>query len=112
MALQDSLDQLKTFNNLDVNNIGSWPAVVKGLLMLILFGLVLGIGYYWHITDKQEVLQRAEAKEADLRKEYENKAALAANLDALRIQKKEMEVAVRYRSAWSARGHYPYGYRQ
>ena len=95
MALQDSLDQLKTFdfNNLDVNNIGSWPAVVKGLLMLILFGLVLGIGYYWHITDKQEVLQRAEAKEADLRKEYENKAALAANLDALRIQKKEMEEA-------------------
>lgn len=95
MALQDSLDQLKTFdfNNLDVNNIGSWPAVVKGLVMAILFGLVLGVGYYWHITDKQVELERAEVKEADLRKEYENKAALAANLDALRIQKKEMEEA-------------------
>lgn len=95
MALQDSLDQLKSvdLNNLDFNNIGSWPAVVKGLLMLILFGLVLGVGYYWHITDKQVELERAQAKEADLRKEYENKAALAANLDALRIQKKEMEEA-------------------
>ncbi len=95
MAMQDSLDQLKSvdLNNLDFNNIGSWPAIVKGLLMLILFGLVLGVGYYYHITDKQVELERAEAKEVDLRKEYENKAALAANLDALRVQKKEMEDA-------------------
>ena len=95
MALQDSLDQLKSvdLNNLDFNNIGSWPAVVKGLLMLILFGLVLGVGYYWHITDKQKELEVAEAKEVELRKEYEDKAALAANLDALRVQKKEMEEA-------------------
>jgi type IV pilus assembly protein PilO len=95
MALQDSLEQLRSvdFNNLDVNNIGSWPAVVKGLLMVILFGLVLGIGYYWHITDKQKELELAQAKEADLRAEYEDKAAQAANLDALRVQKKEMEEA-------------------
>ena len=95
MALQDSLEQLKSvdFNNLDVNNIGSWPAIVKGLLMLILFGLVLGVGYYWHITDKQNELELAQGKEADLKAEYEDKAAQAANLDALRVQKKEMEEA-------------------
>lgn len=95
MAMQDSLDQLKSvdFNNLDVNNIGSWPAIVKVLLMILLFGLVLGVGYYWHITDKQQELERVEAQEVDLRKEYEGKAALAANLDALKIQKKEMEEA-------------------
>ena len=95
MALQDSLEQLKSvdFNNLDVNNIGAWPAIVKGLLMLILFGLVLGVGYYWHITDKQNELELAQGKEADLRAEYEDKAAQAANLDALRVQKKEMEEA-------------------
>ena len=95
MALQDSLEQIKSvdFNNLDINNIGSWPGVVKVLVMVILFVLVLGVGYYWHITDKQDQLQRVEAKEVDLRKEYENKAALAANLDALRIQKQEMEEA-------------------
>ena len=95
MALQDSLEQLKSvdFNNLDLNNIGSWPAIVKGLLMLILFGLVLGVGYYWHITDKQNELELAQGKEADLKAEYEDKAAQAANLDALRVQKKEMEEA-------------------
>ena len=95
MALQDSLDQIKSvdFNDLDVNNIGSWPTVVKVLLMIILFALVLGAGYYLHITDKQKAFDVSAAKEVDLRKEYEDKAALAANLDALRIQKQEMEAA-------------------
>lgn len=95
MALQDSLEQIQSvdFNDLDINNIGSWPTVVKVLLMIILFALVLGAGYYWHITDKQKTLEVSETKELDLRKEYEDKAALAANLDALRVQKKEMEEA-------------------
>ena len=95
MALQDSLEQLKSidFNNLDVNNIGSWPGAVKAIAMAILFILVLGVGYYWHITDKQKELELAQSKEVDLRKEYETKAAQAANLDALRIQKQEMEEA-------------------
>ena len=95
MALQDSLDQLRSvdLNNLDLNNIGSWPGVVKVLLMLIVFLLVLSVGYYWHITDKQKDLARAEAKELDLRREYEDKSAQAANLDALRQQRAEMQAA-------------------
>lgn len=95
MALQDSLDQLKSidFNNLDVNNIGSWPAAVKVLLSVFLFLLVLGVGYYWHITEKQTDLERVEVKEEALRNEYKDKAALAANLEALRVQKQEMEAA-------------------
>ena len=95
MALQDSLDQLRSvdLNNLDLNNIGSWPGVVKFLLMLIVFLLVLSVGYYWHITDKQKDLARAEAKELDLRREYEDKSAQAANLDALRQQRAEMQAA-------------------
>ncbi len=95
MALQDSLEQLQSidFNNLDVNNIGSWPGVVKALLLIILFALVLGVGYYWSITDKQKQLEVSESQELDLRKEYEDKAAQAANLEALRQQKQEMEAA-------------------
>ncbi len=93
MALQDTLDTLKNvdFNNLDVNNVGSWPGPVKIILLVILFVMVLAIGYYWHITDKQTDLARSEAKELDLRKEYEDKAGQAANLEALRQQKIEME---------------------
>ncbi|MEM7096636.1 MAG: type 4a pilus biogenesis protein PilO [Pseudomonadota bacterium] len=93
MALQDSLDQLKAvdFNDLDFDNFGSWPGPVKGIAMLLVFLLIAGGGYYLHITDKQKGLERVEAKEADLKKQYEDKAAQAANLDALRQQKLEME---------------------
>jgi len=93
MALQDTLDQLRgfDFNELDVNNIGSWPAVVKALLMVIVFLLVCGLGYTLYLTDKQEALERVEAKEQDLRKDYETKSERAANLDAYRRQAQEME---------------------
>ena len=93
MALQDSLEQLKQvdINDLDFDNFGGWPTPVKLIAMLIVFLLIIGGGYYLHITDKQKDLDRAEAKELDLRKQYEDKAAQAANLEALRQQKIEME---------------------
>ena len=93
MALQDSLDQLKAvdLNDLDFDNFGSWPGPVKAIAMLIVFLLIAGGGYYLHITDKQKSLERVEVKEAELKKQYEDKAAQAANLEALRQQKLEME---------------------
>ncbi len=95
MALQDTLEQLKSvdLNDLDFANVGSWPAAVRVLLLVLLFLIVMGGGYYWHITEKQKTLAAVQAKELQLRKEYEDKAGLAANLDALRIQKQEMEEA-------------------
>ena len=95
MALQDSLEQLRSLDvgELDINNIGSWPAAVKFILIVLLFGLVLGLGYYLHITDKQAKLDKEIAKEESLRKEYEKKAAQAANLEEYRMQKQEMEAA-------------------
>lgn len=93
MALQDTLQQLQNFDlgDLDVNNIGSWPSPVKVIIMVLLFALVLGGGYYAYLTDKQSTLQRAQAKEMDLRQDYEKKSFQAANLDAYRAQKEEIE---------------------
>ena len=95
MAMQDSLDQLRSLDvsDLDINNIGSWPGAVKVILVILLFVVVLGLGYYLHITDKQDRLDREVAEEQELRKEYEDKAAQAANLEAYRQQKQEMEAA-------------------
>ena len=59
--------------------------------MLALFGLLLGGGYTLYLTEKLTGLEQAEMKENDLRQEYENKSYQAANLDAYRAQKEEME---------------------
>jgi type IV pilus assembly protein PilO len=93
MALQDTLAQLQAFDlgDLDVNNVGSWPNPVKIIIMVVLFLAVLGGGYYFYLTDKLVVLERAELKEVDLRKDYEAKSEKAANLEAYRAQKAEME---------------------
>ena len=93
MAMQDTLEQLQNFdvNDLDLNNIGSWPGPVKIILMALAFALVLGAGYYFYLTDKQTMLERAEARETELRADFEVKAEKAANLEEYRAQKQQME---------------------
>jgi len=93
MAIQDTLEQLQNFdiNDLDFNNIGSWPGPVKAILMILAFAIVIGAGYYFYLTDKQSMLQRAEIKETELRADYEVKAEKAANLEEYRSQKQQME---------------------
>jgi type IV pilus assembly protein PilO len=94
MALQDTLDQLQAFDlgDLDVNNIGSWPTPVKLILMTIAFVMVVGAGYYFYLTDKQTLLDRAEAQEVDLRRDFEFKSEKAANLAEYRAQKVQLEI--------------------
>lgn len=93
MALQDTIDQIRNFDigDLDINNVGSWPAAIKGIVMLLLLVGVLGGGYYAYLMDKQTMLDVVEAKEVNLRQDYESKAFKAANLDAYRKQRDEME---------------------
>ncbi len=93
MAMQDTLDQLKNFDasDLDINNIGSWPGAVKGIIMLLVLMLVLGLGYSSYLKAKQDDIERSERKMAELRADYETKYFKAANLDAYRQQKREME---------------------
>jgi type IV pilus assembly protein PilO len=93
MAMQDSLEQLRNFDlsDLDLNNVGSWPGIVKGIVMALLFAVVLGGGYYVYLTDKQTSLEQAQAKEVELRTDFEFKSERAANLEAYRAQMTEME---------------------
>lgn len=93
MAMKDSLEQLQNFDlaDLDVNNIGSWPAAVKAIVMGLAFVLVLGAGYYFYLTEKQTNLERAQLTERDLRQDFESKSFKAANLEAYRAQMVEME---------------------
>jgi type IV pilus assembly protein PilO len=86
MALQDTLDQLRALDvaDLDINNLGAWPAPLKAIILLVLFIIVVVAGYFFYLTDKQE---------AALKAEYESKAFQAANLPQYRQQKEEMEAS-------------------
>ncbi|KMQ73598.1 type IV pilus inner membrane component PilO [Marinobacter subterrani] len=93
MSLADSLKSLNEFdiNDLDVNNAGIWPAPVKAIVVLIIFGLILGGGYWFFIKDQYAQLERVEKTELELRKTYEEKAYQVANLEVFKAQMTEME---------------------
>ncbi|EMP53887.1 pilus assembly protein, PilO [Marinobacter santoriniensis NKSG1] len=93
MSLADSLKSLNEFdiNDLDVNNAGIWPAPIKAIVVLIVFGLILGGGYWFFIKDQYTQLDRVTKQEQEKRKEYEKKAYQVANLDVFKAQMAEME---------------------
>ena len=93
MSLADSLKSLNEFdiNDLDVNNAGIWPAPVKAIVVLIVFGLILGGGYWFFVKDQYTELERVENAEQELRKRYEDKAYQVANLEVFKAQMEEME---------------------
>ena len=95
MALQDSLNQLRglEFSDLDVNNMGGWPAPLKGIILILLIIVVVVAGFFFYLTEKQTSLETARKQEGTLKSEYEAKAFQAANLPQYRQQKEEMEVS-------------------
>lgn len=92
--LKKSADELKNFDWNDLQNIetiGVWPGPVKMLLIILVFAGSLGGGYWFHIKPLQTSLASVTAEEATLRTDLENKAVLAANLEAYRAQLVEMQ---------------------
>jgi type IV pilus assembly protein PilO len=82
---------MQELNELDFSNIGDWPGLVKAILILVLCALV-GVGWYFYdIEGRYETLARAENAELELRQDFENKQAKAANLEAYRAQLAEMQ---------------------
>jgi type IV pilus assembly protein PilO len=93
MAAEDVLRSIQNFdiNDLDLDNVGSWPTAVKIIVWAIVLLTVLGLGYFYHIKNLQEELTLAAESEQDLRVEFEQKAFQASNLQAYKRQMVEME---------------------
>jgi type IV pilus assembly protein PilO len=93
MAFEDTMRSVREFDiaDLDVDNVGSWPIGVKLFIWAALIAAILTAGYYYHIEGLQAQLAVIEAKEDELKKNFEKKAFQAANLDAYRRQMVEME---------------------
>ena len=93
MSLSQSIESLKKvdLNNLDFNNIGSWPGALKVIVCVLVFVVLLLLGYQFHLKDLQSGLERVESQEVTLRKEYQDKSFRAANLEAYKEQLAEIE---------------------
>ena len=86
------LDDLR---GLDRNNIGGWPQSVKIFFSVLLFGLVVLLGWYFYVSSQQDDLASLAGKETQLRQEFTTKQAKAVNLDALQQQLDEMKDMLR-----------------
>ena len=66
MSLNDSLASIRKIdiNDLDLNNIGSWPAAAKVIAGILAVVLVLALGYNFHLKDLQLNLERLQSDEA------------------------------------------------
>ncbi|MFJ4141860.1 type 4a pilus biogenesis protein PilO [Pseudomonas sp. NPDC089734] len=78
-------------NDLDINNLGSWPAAVKAISGALVMILVLALGYFFFIQELETRLEGAEANELMLREQFSTKAFQAANLEPYKKQMEEME---------------------
>lgn len=82
---------LEDFNNIDFKNAGSLPLPVKSVLLLGLFIVLLGLGYYFMWSPSLEALDVAKAKEQELRQVFLDKKSQAINLQAYKEQMVEIE---------------------
>lgn len=92
MSWVDSLRELNEIdlNDLDLENIGAWPAAARIIVAILLFCMLTTLGYYYHIADLSDRLSESERIELELRREFERKAFEAQNLDAYKLQLEEM----------------------
>lgn len=82
---------LEDFNNIDVKNIGNLPVPVKAVLLVLIFMLLMGLGYYLLLSPALDKLDEEKTKEQDLRQVYLLKQGQAINLVAYRAQMVEIE---------------------
>jgi type IV pilus assembly protein PilO len=93
MSFAQSMESLKKIdlNDLDFNNLGAWPGALKVIVAVLLLIVLLFAGYHFHLKDLQLELERVEAQEATLRRDFSDKSFRAANLEAYKQQLVEIE---------------------
>ncbi|MBE1158939.1 type 4a pilus biogenesis protein PilO [Dyella acidiphila] len=86
---------LEDLRSLDRNNIGAWPKSVKTFFTVLLFAVIVLVGWYVVISDQQDSLQGLVGKEEKLKQEFSEKQAKSVNLEALQQQLDEMKDMLR-----------------
>ncbi|NUT73789.1 type 4a pilus biogenesis protein PilO [Pseudomonas sp. C1C7] len=78
-------------NDLDTNNIGSWPPAIKVVVGTLVMALVLALGYSFSTSELEDQLHLKREEESTLKEQFADKARMAANLELYTEQMKEME---------------------
>ncbi|AIC17609.1 MULTISPECIES: type 4a pilus biogenesis protein PilO [Pseudomonas] len=95
MSLSGGWAQMRRIDlgELDMSNMGGWPALVKGVVSALVMLLVLALGYNLYLKDLLLQLDQRRADEAVLKQQFASKARLVANLGPYTEQMKAMETA-------------------
>jgi type IV pilus assembly protein PilO len=86
---------LDDIRNLDRNNVAGWTQSVKVFFTVMVFALVLLLGWYFFVSDQQDNLTSLANKEVSLKQDFSTKQAKAVNLEALQQQLDEMQDMLR-----------------
>ena len=80
------VNKLKEINDLDFEQVATWPFEVKTVVAA--FVVIIGLfgGYYGLVKSKLPVLETAQSKEAELKQNYQAKYRIAVNLKAYEEQ--------------------------
>ncbi len=76
---------------LDINNIGGWPRQAQMGFCVIVAVIIILLGWWLFVRGQQNELETLEAKESELRTEFEGKQGRASNLEPLKQQLAQME---------------------
>lgn len=77
-------------SELDYEQPGTWPKLVKQITLVLVFSAAIVLGYFLLIKGQIESLEAKQSQEETLKKDFEAKAFEAANIEALRAQMVEM----------------------
>lgn len=95
MDFQELNEKISSFdiNDVDWNNIGSWPLMGRVAFAVVLFLSVLTGLYFFDIQGLSDEYDVAVSKEADLKRGFESKAFRVANLSSYKKQLEEIEAS-------------------
>ncbi len=85
---------ISELNDLDLDNIGRWPAAIKAVVVLLLVAGVLIAGYMLDTKDMIEQLARVQTEEGKLVREFKKRQRVVANLEAYEAQLEEMQISL------------------
>jgi type IV pilus assembly protein PilO len=79
------------FQGLNPNDPSAWPPVPRYALCLAVTAAVLAALWFVWLTNSNDELDAARAKEVTLRADYQKKVAQAANLELLKKQREQVQ---------------------